>query len=159
MDLGANAILRQYRSDPISRGPFLIDRQIAEFTDSLLSDYDVQPARRAAKVGLLSGGNQQKLLLGRELSGRPKAIVAMHPTRGVDIGATETIHRLLWLQRSRGAAILLLSEDLDELMAVCDRIAVIYEGRIVGEVDARNTGREEIGLLMTGSGHAGAAHV
>jgi simple sugar transport system ATP-binding protein len=159
MDLGANAILRQYRSDPISRGPFLIDRQIAEFTESLLSDYDVQPARRASKVGLLSGGNQQKLLLGRELSGHPQAIVAMHPTRGVDVGATETIHRLLWLQRSRGAAILLLSEDLDELMAVCDRIAVIYDGRIVGEVDARNTGREEIGLLMTGGDHTGVARV
>jgi simple sugar transport system ATP-binding protein len=152
MDLGGNAILRQYRDDPISKGPFLIDRQITEFTEALLSEYDVQPARRAAKVGLLSGGNQQKLLIGRELSGRPKAIVAMHPTRGVDIGATETIHRLLWLQRNRGAAILLISEDLDELMAVCDRIAVIYDGRIVGEVDPRTAGREEIGLMMTGVG-------
>ena len=154
MDLGANAILRQYRDDPISKGPFLIDRQIAEFTESLLSEYDVQPARRAAKVGLLSGGNQQKLLIGRELSGRPQAIVAMHPTRGVDIGATKTIHRLFWLQRSRGAAILVISEDLDELIAVCDRIAVIYDGRIVGEVEARTAVREEIGLMMTGSGRA-----
>ncbi len=156
MDLGANAILRQYRDDPISKGPFLIERQISEFTDTLLSEYDVQPARRAAKVGLLSGGNQQKLLIGRELSGRPRAIVAMHPTRGVDIGATKTIHRLLWLQRTRGAAILVISEDLDELIAVCDRIAVIYEGRIAGEVDPRIASRDDIGLLMTGGDRVGA---
>lgn len=152
MDLAGNAILRQYRDDPISRGPFLIERKIQEFTESLLSEYDVQPARRSAKVGLLSGGNQQKLLLGRELSGRPRAIVAMHPTRGVDVGASETIRKLLALQRQRGAAILLISEDLDELLAVCDRIAVIYEGRITGVLDARGASLEEIGLLMTGGG-------
>jgi simple sugar transport system ATP-binding protein len=157
MDLSSNAILRQYKDDPLSKGPFLIDRAIAEFTESLLSEYDVTPARRSSKVGLLSGGNQQKLLLGRELSGRPKAIVAMHPTRGVDVGATETIHRLLDLQRERGAAILLISEDLDELIATCDRIAVIYDGRITGVVDARTANPAEIGLLMTGGAKAGAA--
>jgi simple sugar transport system ATP-binding protein len=158
MSLADNAILRQYRDDPISKGPFLIDRKINEFTESLLSDYDVQPGRRRVKAGFLSGGNQQKLLLGRELSGRPRVIVAMHPTRGVDIGATRTIHHLLALQRERGAAILVISEDLDELLAIADRIAVIYDGRLTGVVDARNADINQLGLLMTGASNESAAH-
>ncbi|CAN5676430.1 ABC transporter ATP-binding protein [soil metagenome] len=154
MNLADNAILRQYREDPLSRGPFLIDRAITDFTDSLLSDYDVQPGRRKVKAGFLSGGNQQKLLLGRELSGQPRVIVAMHPTRGVDIGATRTIHHLLSLQRARGAAILVISEDLDELMTISDRIGVIYDGQLTGVVDARSANINELGLLMTGVAHA-----
>jgi simple sugar transport system ATP-binding protein len=158
MSLADNAILRQYRDDPISKGPFLIDRKINEFTESLLSEYDVQPGRRRVKAGFLSGGNQQKLLLGRELSGRPRVIVAMHPTRGVDIGATHTIHRLLELQRERGAAILVISEDLDELLAIADRIAVIYDGRLTGVVDARDADINQLGLFMTGATNERAAH-
>jgi len=150
MDLSGNAILRRYSDDPLSIGPFLVQKAINAFTDDILSEYDVQPGRRQARAGLLSGGNQQKLVIGRELSGLPSVIVAVHPTRGVDIGATETIHRLLALQRERGAATLLISEDLDELIAVADRIAVIYDGRITGIVDAVAAGPVEIGLLMTG---------
>lgn len=150
MDLSGNAILRRYADDPLSMGPFLVQKAINSFTDNILSEYDVQPGRRQARAGLLSGGNQQKLVIGRELSGLPSAIIAVHPTRGVDIGATETIHRLLALQRERGAATLLISEDLDELIAVADRIAVIYDGRITGIVDARTADPNEIGLLMTG---------
>lgn len=158
MNLADNAILRQYRRDPLSKGPFLIDRAINEFTESLLSEYDVQPGRRRVKAGFLSGGNQQKLLLGRELSGRPRVIVAMHPTRGVDIGATRTIHRLLELQRERGAAILVISEDLDELLAIADRIAVIYDGHLTGVVDARKADINELGLLMTGTTSESGVH-
>jgi simple sugar transport system ATP-binding protein len=158
MNLADNAILRQYREDPLSKGPFLIDRAITDFTNSLLSDYDVQPGRRKVKAGALSGGNQQKLLLGRELSGRPRVIIAMHPTRGVDIGATRTIHHLLALQRARGAAILLISEDLDELLATCDRIAVIYDGELTGVVDVADADINQLGLLMTGGSLTGAAH-
>ena len=116
----------------------------------LMERFNVRPRNPRARFGNLSGGNQQKLLIGRELSGSPKVIVAVHPTRGVDIGATETIHRLLSDQRSRGAAILLISEDLDELMALSDRIAVLYNGRVVGTVDAARANRERIGLMMTG---------
>ena len=159
MDLSGNAILRRYSDDPLSKGPFLVQKAINSFTDDILSEYDVQPGRRQARAGLLSGGNQQKLVIGRELSGLPSVIVAVHPTRGVDIGATETIHRLLALQRERGAATLLISEDLDELIAVADRIAVIYDGRITGIVDAIAADPIEIGLLMTGGAKAETSSV
>jgi simple sugar transport system ATP-binding protein len=99
---------------------------------------------------LLSGGNQQKLLLGRELDGEPAVIVAVHPTRGVDVGATETIHAMLRSQRARGAATLLISEDLDELLALSDRIAVMFGGRIVGTVPTAEADPEQLGLLMAG---------
>jgi simple sugar transport system ATP-binding protein len=150
MDLAHNAILRDYKRPPIARGTFLISRAIAAFTDRLIGEYDVKAAGRGAKAWTLSGGNQQKLLIGRELAGEPKLIVAVHPTRGVDIGASETIHDLLRQQRQRGAAILLISEDLDELLALADRIAVLYDGRVTGVTQAHTTDREEIGLLMAG---------
>ena len=92
--------------------------------------------------------------------GRPRLLVAVHPTRGVDIGATETIHRLLREQRASGVATLLISEDLDELLLLADRIAVLYEGRVMGTVDARTADREHLGLLMAGiSAHADDAPV
>jgi general nucleoside transport system ATP-binding protein len=150
MDLAGNAILRDYKQPPISRGSFLVNRVIASFTDRLIRDYDVKTSGRKARVSTLSGGNQQKLLLGRELSGEPKLLVAFHPTRGVDIGATETIHRLLREQMARGAAILLISEDLDELLALATRIAVLYDGKITGTVEAASADPEELGLLMMG---------
>jgi ABC-type uncharacterized transport system ATPase subunit len=150
MDLSANAILRDYAQPPLSNGPFLASRVVAAFTDRLLADNDVKAPGRWAKLRMLSGGNQQKLLLGRELAGSPRLIVAVHPTRGVDVGATETIHTALREQRARGAATLLISEDLDELLALSDRIAVLFAGRIIGIVPARGADREEIGLLMAG---------
>ncbi|MDP9365021.1 MAG: ATP-binding cassette domain-containing protein, partial [Chloroflexota bacterium] len=150
MDLSGNAILRRYRRPPLSRGPFLVPRAVASFCDRLLAEHDVKAAGRTAKLGTLSGGNQQKLLLARELAGDPRLIVAVHPTRGVDVGATETIHALLREQRARGAATLLISEDLDELLALADRIAVLYEGRVVGTVPAAGADPEWIGLLMAG---------
>jgi ABC-type uncharacterized transport system ATPase subunit len=153
MDIASNAIMRRYRTQPISQGPFLRRRRVGQFADSIIHRYDVQPARKTVRAALLSGGNQQKLIIGRELSGEPAVIIAMHPTRGVDVGATETIHRLLMEQRDRGAAILLMAEDLDELIALSDRIAVIYDGRITGEVSAIGADPADIGVLMTGGGH------
>jgi ABC-type uncharacterized transport system ATPase subunit len=159
MDLSSNAILRDYKRPPISRGSFLKPRAISTLTERLIRDYDVLAGSRRSKVRTLSGGNQQKLLLGRELSGEPKLLVAFHPTRGVDVGATETIHRLLREQQARGAAILLISEDLDELLALSTRIAVLYDGRITGAVGAAGADREELGLLMAGlTEEAAAAH-
>ncbi len=161
MDLGGNAILRDYRSAPIARGPFLVQRAIAAFTDRLIQTHDVKTPGRWVKVRALSGGNQQKLLIGRELAGQPKAIVAVHPTRGVDVGAVEAIHGLLRQQRRRGAATLLISEDLDELLALSDRIAVLYEGRVMDVLPAAGADPERIGLLMAGvapdTGHADEA--
>ncbi len=150
MDLSQNSILREYSQAPISSGPFLNGSAIARFTDGLIHGHDVKTPGRWAKVRTLSGGNQQKLLLGRELAGVPAVIVAVHPTRGVDVGATEAIHASLRDQRARGAATLLISEDLDELLALSDRIAVMYEGEIVGILPARGADPEQIGLLMAG---------
>ena len=102
----------------------------------------------------LSGGNIQKLILARELSRNPKVLIAAQPTRGVDIGATEYIHQRLLEQRQSGVGILLISEDLDEIRALSDRIAVIYEGKIVGVVDGPTSNPEELGLMMAGAQEA-----
>ena len=150
LDVATNAILRDYRRPPLARGPFLVGRAIATFVDRLIDRYDVKTPSRGARLRGLSGGNQQKLLLARELSGKPRLLVAVHPTRGVDIGATETIHRLLREQRANGVATLLISEDLDELLALADRIAVLYEGRVMGTLEARTADRHHLGLLMAG---------
>ena len=150
MDLSENAILRDYARPPLCSGPFLSSNAVASFTDRLISDHDVQAPGRWAKVQTLSGGNQQKLLLARELAGQPRLIVAVHPTRGVDVGATEAIHAALREQRAHGAATLLISEDLDELLALSDRIAVLFDGRVMGILPARGANPEEIGLLMAG---------
>ncbi|MDQ3225988.1 MAG: ATP-binding cassette domain-containing protein, partial [Chloroflexota bacterium] len=150
MDLSANAILRDYGQPPLCHGPFLLTRAVSAFTDRLLTANDVKAPGRWTKLRTLSGGNQQKLLLGRELAGEPRLIVAVHPTRGVDVGATEAIHDALRAQRARGAATLLISEDLDELLALADRIAVLFAGRIMGTIPTASADREQIGLMMAG---------
>jgi ABC-type uncharacterized transport system ATPase subunit len=157
LDLSNNAIMRRYRRHPLSRGPFLVRRAVSSFTDGLIERYDVKASGRRARLRDLSGGNQQKLLIARELSGEPKAIVAVHPTRGVDVGASEAIHEVLWQQRKRGAATLLISEDLEELLQLSDRIAVMFEGQILGVVDAHGADIGEIGLLMSGVRSGAAA--
>ena len=159
MDLAGNAILRRYRRPPLARGPFVVARAVAAFADRLLKEHGVAAPGRRTRLGTLSGGNQQKLLLGRELAGEPRLIVAVHPTRGVDVGATEAIHALLRAQRERGAATLLISEDLDELLALADRIAVLFEGRVMGIVPAAGADPERLGLLMAGVDGGGVAPV
>lgn len=150
LGLDDNLILKQYRATPLARGPFLDGRAIDTFATQLVQSYDVMPAVLSTKAGLLSGGNQQKLLLARELSGDPRVIIAVHPTRGVDVGASLAIQRLLLEQRDRGAAILLISEDLDELLGLADRVAVLFEGRIMGTLPAADADVERIGLMMVG---------
>ena len=158
MDLSANAILREYGEPSLAQGPFLSASSIAKFADNLIALNDVKTPGRWARLRTLSGGNQQKLLLGRELNGAPRLIVAVHPTRGVDIGATEAIHAALRTQRTRGAATLLISEDLDELLALSDRIAVMFDGKVMGILPARGADPEEIGLLMAGVTPEALAH-
>jgi len=152
LGLDDNLILKSYRSTPLARGPFLNGRAVDAFAKQLVERYDIVPSTLSTRAGLLSGGNQQKLLLARELSGDPKVIVAVHPTRGVDVGASVAIQRLLLAQRERGAAILLISEDLDELLALADRVAVLYEGQIIDTIPAANADVERIGLMMAGEG-------
>ncbi|HEY3315642.1 MAG TPA: ABC transporter ATP-binding protein [Bacillota bacterium] len=146
-----NLILKDYRFAPMSSGPFLNHRAISEYAGELVRRFDVKVANFDSPVRLLSGGNLQKLLLAREISAKPKLIVAMLPTRGLDVGATEAIRQILLAQRAGGAAILMVSEDLDEVLSLSDRVAVINEGRIMGEMPAEQADIEEIGLLMAGS--------
>ncbi len=108
---------------------------------------------REAVTRSLSGGNLQKVMLARELAGRPAVVVAAQPTRGLDVGAMEYIHQRILQERERGAAILLISEDLDEIFNLSDRIVVLYEGKIMGEVRCEDAGREQVGLWMSGVRH------
>jgi len=146
-----NLIMKNYNHDPISHGWRINYSNAANHARGLKDEYDIQTPSVATQVRKLSGGNLQKLILAREISGSPKLIVAMQPTRGLDVGAIEGIQILLLEQRSNGAAILLLSEELEELLELSDRVAVIYEGELVGELDADQADLNTIGLMMTGS--------
>jgi simple sugar transport system ATP-binding protein len=145
-----NMILRDFGREPFSRRGFLLLRTIAGFADKLIQRFQIKTPSRDTPAKSLSGGNIQKAVVARELAREPHVLVAAQPTRGVDIGATEYIHALLLEQRYKGTAILLISEDLDEIMALSDRIAVIYEGQIMGIVDGREATPEQLGLLMAG---------
>jgi simple sugar transport system ATP-binding protein len=125
-------------------------RRIGELARRLLQRYDVRAAGPGVPARQLSGGNLQKVVLAREFSGEPRVLVAASPTRGLDVAAIETVHAYLREAAAAGVGILLISEDLDEILALADRVAVMYEGAVVGEVDARTGTHEEIGLLMAG---------
>jgi simple sugar transport system ATP-binding protein len=150
-DLSENSILGlHYRPPAVSAGPLLDLRGIRARAEELIRDFDVRPSNPDLPARALSGGNQQKLIIGREFGLRPKLLLVSQPTRGVDIGAIEFIHRKLVELRDEGCAILLVSAELEEVTSLADRLLVIYHGRIVGEVDPRQSTQEEIGLLMTG---------
>jgi simple sugar transport system ATP-binding protein len=144
-----NLIMKQYEEPPIGRGPWLDATAAEGFANRLKDTYEIRAPSVDIQARLLSGGNLQRMILAREITARPKLMVAMQPTHGLDVGAIETVHRLLLEQRDHGVAILLISEELDELLALSDRIAVIYEGQIVGEVTDGDLDR--IGLLMAGA--------
>ena len=133
----------------LKRGLFDFEA-IRAHCQSLVDNFAVKTPTLETPVKSLSGGNIQKLIMSRELSGTPKVLIASQPTRGVDIGAAEYIHSRLINQRERGTAILVISEDLDEVFALSDRIAVIYEGKVIGIVDPATATREQIGLMMAG---------
>ena len=125
--------------------------EIHAFADRLVREFDVRTPSIALPAQNLSGGNQQKVIVARELSRPIKLLIAAQPTRGLDVGSIEYIHRRLIQKRDEGCAVLLVSAELDEIMAVSDRIAVMYEGRIAGTADADKVTREDLGLLMCGS--------
>lgn len=146
-----NVIMKKYNETPISNG-WRINYPIAhDHAVELKEGYDIQAPSVETQVRKLSGGNLQKLILAREISGKPQLIVAMQPTRGLDVGAIEGIQKLLLEQRSNGAAILLISEELDELLELSDRVAVIFDGELVGQMDASEADLNTIGMMMTGS--------
>jgi general nucleoside transport system ATP-binding protein len=146
-----NAILRFYDRPPVARGPFLDPRSIIRFTRSLLERFNIRGATPESTTRLLSGGQLQRLLLAREMALKPSLIVAVHPTRGLDVAATEQVQQWLRSAADTGAAVLLISEDLDEVIHLSERIAVIYEGQIVGTLRRDEADRETIGLMMAGS--------
>jgi ABC-type uncharacterized transport system ATPase subunit len=145
-----NLVLECFHSQPMSTGLFLNHQEIANYVASLIDEYQIKTASQTATVRTLSGGNLQKVILARVLSREPRLIIAAQPTRGLDVGATEYIHQKLLEERERGGAILLISEDLDEILNLSDRIMVMYEGRIMDIVSAQEAKVEEIGLMMAG---------
>jgi ABC-type uncharacterized transport system ATPase subunit len=153
----SNAILREYKDPPITQRGFLSKAAAKRFARGLVATAGVRVPTVELPIRMLSGGNLQRFLARRETRIASRLLVAVHPTRGLDIGATEELHRLLYEQRARGGSVLLISEDLDELLEVADRIAVMYEGRIRGEFDSRDADRETIGLLMGGATSAGGS--
>jgi simple sugar transport system ATP-binding protein len=151
--LAENSILGVHYRKPAVAGPggIMLDRAgIKRRAKQVISDFDVRPPIPELPARSLSGGNQQKLIIGREFGLPPKLLLVAQPTRGVDIGAIEFIHRKLVALRDAGCAVLLVSAELEEVTALADRLMVIYHGRIVGEVDPARATKEEIGLMMTG---------
>ena len=145
-----NMVLREHQKPPYSRFGFLNLREISQNSDNLIAKFQVKTPSHETLAKNLSGGNIQKVVIARELSRNPRVIVAAQPTRGLDIGATEYVRQQLIEQRVGGAAVLLISEDLDEIMALSDRIAVIYEGQIMDILPREKATPQKLGLLMAG---------
>ncbi len=150
LNMYRNLILRDYDSPASSRLGILREKEIARRTENIIKDFNIYCAGPDRPVKLMSGGNQQKLLLAREVEKSPALIVAIYPVRGLDIGAAEAIHQVFLSQKKDGCAILLISEDLDEIFAIADRIAVLCEGRIVGLLRREEATYERVGRLMLG---------
>lgn len=150
-----NMVLENYRIAPFAKKNRLNFEAIKKFTRELVDKFDVRPTNINLLARALSGGNQQKVIIAREVTNDPYLLIATQPTRGLDVGAIEFVHKSLVEQRDKGKAVLLVSYELDEILNVSDYIAVIYEGQIVGHVNAKNTDENELGLMMSGgAGHA-----
>jgi simple sugar transport system ATP-binding protein len=150
LSIAENLIAKSYRSAPVAGRFFLNRRGARRAAEELAKRFDIRGADLDAPVATLSGGNVQKVVLAREISADPHLLIAAQPTRGLDVGAAEATRRLLIEQRNAGRAVLVISEDLDELVRISDRVAVIYEGRIMETFSAHEVDEEEIGLLMAG---------
>ncbi|WEV41161.1 ABC transporter ATP-binding protein [Lactobacillus sp. ESL0681] len=152
-----NLALQTYYQAPLSRHHILRQDAIKHNAQELINKFDIRTTGPNAQVGALSGGNQQKVIIARELNRDSNLIIAFQPTRGLDVGAIEYIHKQLLLEREQGKAILLISYELDEIMQLSDRIIVLHDGQISGEVQPETTSDEELGLLMTGVKKEGTA--
>jgi len=152
MDLSVeeNMILENHISTHFHNKGLVNFKNIHHFSDVLIGEYNIKTAGGNAVTKSLSGGNLQKLILARELDGKPNLIVSSQPTRGLDVGAMEYIHQRILQEKERGAAVIIISEDLDEIFTLSDRIVVMYEGEVMGDVTIEKASREQIGLLMSG---------
>ncbi|MCL1838717.1 MAG: ABC transporter ATP-binding protein [Propionibacteriaceae bacterium] len=148
--ISENLVLDQYRNQPFSKRGVLNIAALAENAKQLVARFDVRAGSANANLGTLSGGNQQKVVIARELSRELKLLIASQPTRGLDVGSIESIHEAIVGERDKGTPVIIFSTELDEVTALADRIAVMYKGRIVGIVDP-NTSRAELGLMMAGA--------
>jgi ABC-type uncharacterized transport system ATPase subunit len=148
--IAENLALHDYRSAPASRYGWLFPRRLIQRARALVREFDVRGGGATTRSGALSGGNQQKVVLAREIGRNPKVLIAAQPTRGLDVGAIEFVHRRLIEERDEGRAILLVSLELDEVLSLSDRILVMYEGEIVGEFPP-TASEEELGIAMTGA--------
>jgi ABC-type uncharacterized transport system ATPase subunit len=149
LSVSDNVIMKNYDQNPIKQGWMVNTSEANKYATRLKDEFDIMVPNVETSVRLLSGGNLQKVILAREISSEPKLMIAVQPTRGLDVGAIEGVQRLLLAQRENGAAVLLISEELEELLSLSDRIYVIYEGEIMGEV--KDGDIEKIGQMMTGT--------
>ncbi|HBF41731.1 MAG TPA: heme ABC transporter ATP-binding protein, partial [Anaerolineaceae bacterium] len=145
-----NLVLCTYYKEPFSKGITLQFDKILDNSEKLVEDFDIRTPSSLTPVGSLSGGNQQKVIIARELSRPIKLLIASQPTRGLDVGSIEYIHKRIIQKRDEGCAVLLVSPELDEIMELSDRIAVMYRGRIIAIVNAASVSKETLGLLMAG---------
>ena len=148
--LEENSVLNRYHRKPFSLRGFLRRDVIKRHAEGVVDEFDVRTPSTSVPASSLSGGNKQKLIVGREFSDDIDLLVAAQPTRGIDIGAIEFIHRRILDQRDKGTAVLLVSAELDEILGLSDRIAVLYDGELMDVLDAEDSNREKIGLLMAG---------
>ena len=153
MNISDNLLLKSLEEERFSvgKGLFLKKKAIKKYAKELVEKYDIRCSDISLEVRSLSGGNQQKVILARELESEPNLLVMVHPTRGLDIGATKFVHNQMIDARERGVGILLISADFDEILEMSDRILVIFEGQIMGEYSGQNPPVDKIGLAMTGS--------
>ena len=145
-----NMVLCDYYRPPFSKRGVIQQKALDENAKELIKEYDVRTPSPFVAAGKLSGGNQQKVIVARELSRPVKLVIASQPTRGLDVGSIEYIHKEIIVMRDRGVAVLLISAELDEILSLSDRIAVMYRGEIVDTVDAKDATREQLGLRMAG---------
>jgi ABC-type uncharacterized transport system ATPase subunit len=150
MSLAENLICRRFSLAPFSCKGFLSPKAIEHYVQAKIKDFEIKTPSPLVRLAALSGGNQQKVVLAREIDGEPRLIIAHQPTRGLDIGSTNYVHRVLMEAAQKGASIILLSTELEELFAICDRIAVLYRGQVMGILPAQETYLREVGLMMAG---------
>jgi simple sugar transport system ATP-binding protein len=150
--LEENLVLQRYWQPEFQKNGFIKKPDVRKYAEKLIKQYDIRSGQGpVTTVRSMSGGNQQKAIVAREIDKEPELLVAVQPTRGLDVGAIEYIHKQLVAARDNGKAVLLISLELDEVMNVSDRILVMYEGEIVGEFDPKKTTVQELGLFMAGA--------
>ena len=145
-------VLKKFNEERFQKYGFIKADEVREYSDELIEKFDVRTSAGSVTVArTMSGGNQQKAIIAREIDSNPELLIAVQPTRGLDVGAIEYIHKQIVAERDKGKAVLLVSFELDEVMNLSDRILVMYEGEIVGELDPKTTTINDLGLYMAGS--------